>query len=105
GIVDFGDRYKSAAMYNHYASVAARSMTIDNSAATAKTVAVGAGMPSSLTPTITFTAGYASCAPLADGTYGNVFVTIRNPAKATLTRFFGATYSVTGTAVARCNGS
>ena len=105
GVVDFGDRYKTAAMYNNAAAAAARSMTIENNAARAKTAAVGVGMPSTLTPTITYTAGYTTCAPLSDGSYGNVTVTIVNPAKSTLTGFFGATFSVTGKAVARCNGS
>lgn len=104
GIVDFGDRYKSAATYNNAAFAAARSMTIENSATKAKAAAVGAGMPSTLTPVITYTAGYSSCAQASDGTFGNVTVTITNPAKATVTKFFGTTYSVTGKAVARCSG-
>jgi Flp pilus assembly protein TadG len=105
GIVDFGDRYKSAAMYNNAAFAAARSMTIENNATKAKTAAVGAGMPSTLTPVITFTAGYTSCAQASDGSFGNVTVTITNFSKATATKFFGATYSVTGKAVARCSGT
>jgi Flp pilus assembly protein TadG len=105
GIVDFGDRYKSAAMYNNAAFAAARSMTIENSATKAKTAAVGAGMPSTLTPVITYTAGYTSCAQASDGSFGNVTVTITNSSKATATKFFGATYSVTGKAVARCSGT
>lgn len=105
GIVDFGDRYKSAAMYNNAAFAAARSMTIENSATKAKTAAIGAGMPSTLTPVITFTAGYTSCAQASDGSFGNVTVTITNSSKATATKFFGATYSVTGKAVARCSGT
>jgi Flp pilus assembly protein TadG len=105
GIVDFGERYKSAAMYNNAAFAAARSMTIENSATKAKTAAVGAGMPSTLTPVITYTAGYTSCAQASDGSFGNVTVTITNPSKVTATKFFGTTYTVTGKAVARCSGT
>jgi Flp pilus assembly protein TadG len=105
GIVDFGERYKSAAMYNNAAFAAARSMTIENSATKAKTAAVGAGMPSTLTPVITYTAGYTSCAQASDGSFGNVTVTITNPSKAAATKFFGTTYTVTGKAVARCSGT
>ncbi len=105
GIIDFGERYKTVAQYNNAAFVAARSMTIENNVAKAKTAAVNAGMPSSLTPVVTFTSGYSSCAQAGDGTFGNVTVTITNSSKATATKFFGTTYTVTGKAVARCSGT
>lgn len=105
GVIDFGERYKTAAQYNNAAFAAARSMTIENSAAKAKTAAVNAGMPNTLTPVITYTSGYSSCSQAGDGTFGNVTVTITNSAKATATKFFGTTYSVTGKAVARCSGT
>lgn len=105
GIVDFGDRYKSAAEYNNAAFAAARSMTIENNPAKARAAAVGAGMPSTLTPIVTYTPGYTTCAQASDGSFGNVTVMITNPAKATVTQFFGTSYTVTGKAVARCSGS
>ncbi|WP_344767522.1 TadE/TadG family type IV pilus assembly protein [Aeromicrobium panaciterrae] len=105
GVIDFGERYKTAAQYNNAAFVAARSMTIENSAAKAKAAAINAGMPSTLTPVITFTSGYSSCSQAGDGSFGNVTVTITNSSKATATKFFGSTYSVTGKAVARCSGT
>jgi len=105
GVIDFGERYKTAAQYNNAAFAAARSMTIENNATKAKTAAINAGMPATLTPVITYTAGYTSCAQAGDGTFGNVTVTITNPAKATATRFFGSTYAVTGKAAARCSGT
>jgi Flp pilus assembly protein TadG len=105
GIIDFGERYKSAAVYNQAAFAAARSMTIENNLAKAKAAAVSAGMPSTLTPEVSYTSGYTSCAQASDGTFGNVTVTIRNPSKPTATRFFGATYAVSGKAVARCSGT
>lgn len=104
GVIDFGERYKAAAQYNNAAFAAARSMTIENSAAKAKTAAVNAGIPSSLNLVITYTSGYTSCAQAGDGTFGNVTVTITNSSKATATKLFGTTYSVTGKAVARCSG-
>lgn len=105
GIIDFGERYKTAAQYNNAAFAAARSMTIENNVAKAKTAAINAGMPSSLTPVVTFTSGYTSCAQAGDGTFGNVTVTITNPSKSTATKFFGSTYTVTGKAAARCSGT
>ena len=105
GIVDFGERYKSAAVYNDAAFAAARSMTIENDVTKAKAAAVAAGMPSTLTPVISYTAGFSSCSQAGDGTFGNVTVKITNPSKATATKFFGATYSVSGKAVARCSGT
>ena len=105
GIVDYGDRYKTAAMYNNAAFSAARSMTIENSAAKAKAAAIGAGMPSSLTPAVSYTGGFTSCAQAGDGSFANVTVTITNSDKATVTQFFGATYTVVGRAVARCSGT
>ncbi|MDR7086070.1 Flp pilus assembly protein TadG [Aeromicrobium panaciterrae] len=105
GVIDFGERYKTSAQYNNAAFVAARSMTIENNTTKAKAAAVSAGMPSSLTPVITFTSGYTSCAQASDGTFGNVTVTITNASKASATKFFGTTYSVTGKAVARCSGT
>lgn len=105
GIVDFGDRYKTSAVYNNAAAAAARSMTIENSAAKAKTAAVGGGMPSTLTPSVTYTPGYSSCAQAGDGSFGNVTVTITNSNQSTVTKFFGAKYTVVGKAVARCSGT
>ncbi len=104
GVIDFGERYKTAAQYNNAAFAAARSMTIENNASKAKTAAVNAGIPSSLNLVVTYTSGYSSCAQAGDGTFGNVTVTITNSSKATATKFFGTTYSVTGKAVARCSG-
>jgi Flp pilus assembly protein TadG len=105
GVIDFGERYRTAAVYNNAAFAAARSMTIENSVTKAKTAAVNAGMPSTLTLSVSYTSGYSSCAQAGDGSFGNVTVTITNPAKATATKFFGTTYSVTGKAVARCSGT
>jgi len=104
GAVEFGDRYKTAALYNNAASAAARSMTIENNVTKAKTAAVNAGMPSTLTPVITFTTGYTSCAQAGDGTFGNVTVTINDPARPSATKILGNTFAVSGTAVARCSG-
>ena len=105
GVIDFGERYKTAAVYNNAAFAAARSMTIENNATKAKTAAVNAGMPSTLSLVITYTAGYSSCAQAGDGSFGNVTVKITNPAKTSATKLFGTTYSVTGKAVARCSGT
>ena len=105
GVIDFGERYKTAAVYNNAAFAAARSMTIENNATKAKTAAVNAGIPSTLSVVVTYTSGYSSCAQAGDGSFGNVTVTITNPAKTTATKMFGTTYSVTGKAVARCSGT
>ena len=104
GIVDFGERYKTAAMYNNAAAAAARSMTIENDVAKAKTAAVGAGMPSTLSLSVSYTTGYTSCSQGTDGTFGNVTVTITETNRPTATKFFGNTYNVSGKAVARCSG-
>ena len=80
-------------------------MTIENNATKAKTAAVNAGMPSTLSLVITYTTGYSSCSQAGDGSFGNVTVKITNPAKTSATKLFGTTYSVTGKAVARCSGT
>lgn len=105
GIVDYGERYKTAAMYNNAAAAAARSMTIENNVAKATTAAIGAGMPSTLTPAVTYTTGFTSCAQAGDGSFANVTVTITNTAQPTVTKFFGSSYEVVGEAVARCSGT
>ena len=104
GIVDFGERYKTAAMYNNAAAAAARSMTIENDITKAKASAVGAGMPSTLSLSVSYTSGYTSCSQASDGTFGNVTVTITQTNRPTATQFFGTTYDVSGKAVARCSG-
>lgn len=104
GIVDFGERYKTAEMYQNAASSAARSLTIENNVTKAKAAAVAAGMPSTLSLAISYTAGYTSCQQASDGTFGDVTVTITESQRPTATKFFGGTYSVSGKAVARCSG-
>jgi Flp pilus assembly protein TadG len=110
GVIDFGSRYKTAALYNNAALVAARSVAINDNAATATTAAnaaaTNAGIPSGVTPTYAYKtdAGLTvvGCAIAADGTYPNVTVTITKSNVATATKLFGTTFSVTGKAVVRC---
>jgi len=99
-VVYFGQLFQARAQYNSAALAAARSMTIENSAATAKNAAVAAGMPSSLTPAITFSGGASSCMS-SNGTFPDVTVSIVNPAEFSI---FGVDFEVSGKAVARCMG-
>ena len=110
GVIDFGDRYKAAALYNNAALVAARSVALSDSQASATTkanaAATNAGIPAGVTPTYAFKtdAGttVTNCAMATDGTYPNVTVTITKSNVATATKIFGSTFSVTGKAVVRC---
>lgn len=109
GAVEFGDRYKNAAVYNNAALVAARSYSLSNSSAAATTAGRNAGVPSSATFSYSFTAGGGGqCAPASDGTYANVTVTILRtnvPAVTPLPAMMPgvpSTFSLTGKAVARC---
>lgn len=112
GAVEFGERYRMKAMYGNAAQVAARSYSVTNSASSATAAARNAGLPSSVTPSYSFTfdsgSSAASCLPAADGTYPNVTVTVTRasiPAvtsMATVIPGAGSTYTITGKAVTRC---
>ena len=111
GAVEFGERYRTKAMYGNAAQVAARSYSLTNNAGSATAAARSAGLPTSVTPSYSFAfdsgASAASCLPAADGTYPNVTVIVTRtgiPAVTTMSTVIGAgsTYSITGKAVARC---
>lgn len=112
GAVEFGERYRMKAVYGNAAQVAARSYSLTNDASAATTAAHDAGVPSSVTPTYAFKfdsgASASSCTPAADGTQPSVTVTITRtdiPAVTTMAAVIpgaGNTYSITRTAVARC---
>lgn len=112
GAVEYGERYRMNAMYGSAAQVAARSYALTNDSGSATAAARNAGIPSSVTPTYSFTfdngSSASGCLPAADGTYPNVTVTVTRtdiPAVTTMATVIpgaGSTYSITGKAVARC---
>lgn len=88
-IIDFGQRYAYASTLHNAASVAARDLSITNNVTTARNAGVAAGAP---------TTGWTIPACPSDATV-TVEVTAQ---RATLTRMFGTTFSVTGRATVRC---
>ena len=95
-IVEFGYRYEKSAVANNAASIAARDMSINHDVAKAKAAAIAAGVPSTATVTVDKTA--TTCVSGA-----NVTVTI-TATMTSVTQAFGATFAMSGKAVARCDG-
>lgn len=96
GIIDYGARYQNVHQLNGAAAVAAREMSIstkdyDLAKADALAAGISAGGPASSLEW--------SISPCVAS--NNVEVTVRTKVP-TVTKFFGSTFDVTATAVARC---
>ena len=91
-IVEYGIRYQRNAEFNNAAFIAARSMAIHDSTATATAAAHAAGVPD--TASIVIVPG--ACSPGTD-----VKVTI-SETEDSPTKAFGSTFFVDGVGVARC---
>jgi Flp pilus assembly protein TadG len=101
GTVEFGHAFQVQSTLSAAAREAARTMALQDDPAAARTAVQGAA--SVLTPAVTdtqVTVAPATC-PAAGG--GTVTVTVRYPMPF-LTGLFGASLTLTGTGVMRCNG-
>lgn len=93
-VVEFGYRYERGTVANNAALIAARDMSINHDQAKATTAAHNAGVPTSVAPAFS---------PSTCSTGNNVTVTI-TVVEDSPTKAFGSTFTVTGKAVARCDG-
>lgn len=93
-VVEFGYRYERGTVANNAALIAAREMSINHDQSRATTAAHNAGVPTSVTPVFS---------PSTCSTGNNVTVTI-TVSQTSPTKAFGNTFTVTGRAVARCDG-
>lgn len=93
--IEYGSRFERAGVLNNAAFVAAKELTINHDLAKATALARSAGAPDSAV--ITVTPNASACSTGSDITV-TIKATEESPTKA-----FGATFTLTGTGVARCD--
>lgn len=99
GIVEFGSIFNAQLMLTSAAREGARSMAINNDAAAAKSLLIGAAV--GLSPAVT--AANVTITPAACAANSNVTVLVTYN-KPFLTGLFGTSITLTGEATRRCNG-